>query len=538
MQTGEPGWGPTPNADARRDNRGRMTSSDDSTQPMTPTRGPAQTPPMPPGAAAGAAASATPLGAALGMAFVFGLACALYWSFVSNAVTQLELFLMTNANSSAIQLIADTLIIVLALAIPVAVLSVAWRRRGARSAGGFVIALVGLLVVALGPGALLYALALAAPVAPVAAQLASAIEPGVPLQIFVASPVIALLILSVSTLTISYTAVNVWGGARISARSRGAARALALARWEIVGLSASLGAMVYSVVRLSILDYFYTRLEELAFPQMLLRIFQQLQAPQLLVFTVIGALIGGALIRGAASSPTAEQADSARRPLGGGRLIGLGALMVALGLASSLWLPGVLIISYDAVTGPPDIAFLGVAALVPTLILIFALLAVFRRLGARAGWGVLSLAALSYAPLLFELLALGLAHRLGTNDMFALLLSGAPVALVFGVGVTLAAVFGAARAERWRLRAATIGALVGVGYALTYAVLAVSVLATPPGPCGGFGGCVLESAFRIGIPTTLIAYGAEGLGFALVGATVGGWLRASAPPARFVDIAG
>lgn len=542
METREPGWGTAPGARATRMDMGQPTNFNDQTQPMgwAPGAAPARTPPTTPPTQGLARAGWAPTGGALWMAFVFGLACALGWSLFSLELYQIAGSLIAATNSAASQPLVELLVIVLDLAIPIAVLWVAWRGRGMRRPGGFVGAFVTLLALALAPGALLYALSLAAPASPLAAQLASLIVPNVPLAIFAGSPVFALEVLATSSLTLTFAAVYAWGGIAPSAT-----RWLALVRWVVVGLSANLGAAVYGYTRYVILTYFYAEAGQAPLQQTLLKALEQFDLPRLLIYTVVGALLGGALIGGGDSSydPASEgvRAALARRPLGWGRLIGLGALMFALGLLSSLWLPAMLVISAQAVTPPPDVAFVGLAALVPTIILVFALRAVFRQLGARAGWGALGLAALSYLPLLLEALVFVLARRVGANDVLGLLISDAPVALAFGVGVALAAALGANDPIRWRRRATAIGALVGVGYAGVYVGLAVAARLTPPGPCSGFGGCVLEAAFQIGIPTFLIAYGAEGLGFALVGATVGGWLRARAPRApagRFTDIAG
>ena len=550
MGTMQPGRDSTLGVDVRSMYMRQASGANEQTQPLgwAPDVASGQTPPTTPPTQGPARAGWAPTGAALWMAFVFGLGCALYWSLSGNVFSQFELVLETSSNGDQIRLAVALLNFIVDLAVPVAVMLVVWRGRGAdRRNGGFVGAVVALVALALTPGALVYALTLTPSTAPFATTLLSWLAPGFPLQLF-ETPLFAILLLSPSVSILPLSAAYAWGATTRGQLKDSADRWLAPVRWVVVGLSATLGLMVYEFLRVFIFAFFYGESGKQALQQTYTLV-GRIGYSQLLVLSIIGALVGGALggigvvFAGAGMGRT--QVESARRPLRWGRLLALGAFLVALGVTTSLWLPG--IFSMNAVTPSPlpEFALLGLAALVPTIIIIVASSVVFRRFGARSGWRVSGMAALSYAPLLLDVLLLALLHNLETTNILGqildLLLSNAPVALMFGVGVTLTAVFGADDPARWRLRAAAIGALVGVGYALTYLALAVVQWKTPLGPCSGFGGCVLEGAFHLGVLTLLVTFGAEAFELALVGATVGGWLRARAPRAPaglFTDIAG
>ncbi len=145
------------------------------------------------------------------------------------------------------------------------------------------------------------------------------------------------------------------------------------------------------------------------------------------------------------------------------------------------------------------------------------------------------------APLVLELCVFGLMRHLDDNDILAVILSDSPLVLMYGVGVGLSAVFGSADPIRWRGYATAIGALSGLGFALTYALVAIVNDTTLASSCSETAACGWLTAFQAPTLNVLGVYALEALALALVGALVGGWLRASAPPAppaRFVDIAG
>lgn len=524
METTEPDWRP-------QSSTGALSASGGQGIDATATVS-GQAPPATPTPQPSASSPVAPLGAALWMAFVFGLSCATYWALVSNVLTvTLQLFVLSPRGDHP-DLLFATLGFLLVIAAPVAVIVVAWReRRRTGWGGGLVLALLALAVVSFGPATLVIALALTPQTTSLASALATWIDPFAPLDLFRAMPPLVVFGMAASVGPLALASAYAWG----AAPGGMALRWLAPLRWAAVGLSATLGYILVTFGLTLLRSFISYPQGQLALQQTVTVLNQQVSFSYLLALTLIASALGGALAwlgaraggDGADKAPLVER----RAPRRWGRIIGVGVLLVVLGMVSAAWLP--VLAWFEAIFfyGESSAVIVVVVALAPMLILIWAYLAM-RRVGAASAWRTVGVAALGATPLLFGVLMSVFAGKLSLATLAYLIYVGAQIGLVFGVGVTVGAIFGSAGPARWRGRASAIGALVGLGYALTmYALTNELAYGRTGAQCSGFVGCVLGMALVCSNESFIPTYGVYGLWLALAGGLVGGWLRARATAA-------
>jgi len=470
------------------------------------------------------------------MAFLYGLACAIYWSLLEASFNQLESSLQRTSNFTVAQSrIAIYTLYALQFALPVAMMVVAWRQGrdgGQRSAGRFVGALALLIGLCLTLAPLLNLLAAAPAIASPAMAFASALVAGYPTAGLL-TPFYLLGLLFPQPYMLAISATYVWGASRSGGSAGGANRWRAVIRWLEVGASAAIGYELYAVAKLVIYE-FITPLQIQSQLHSLLADSGILAIGVLVVASLLGAVIGGAFsgvrVRPDAPEPQATAAgrsaplDSATRP---GRMpVWLALALVLAGVFATLGLLANVVYGEVSSGSPPALAQLAAIALPPLLLTVVALIGVIRRLGARGSLGVLLLVALGYAPLLVETVEVVSARLPGGGDLTGLILDYAPMPLIFSLSVALVVFYGSRDPARWRRRAALMGALIGVGYAAVYLGLAIWARTTPLGPCYGLGGCYLQGAFRFIFTSVMETFAVTGFGLAMVGATVGGWLPA------------
>lgn len=510
---------------------GQFAGANAPTLPLPPE--PANAPPATPTQNAPSGFGWLPSGGALWMAFLFGVACNVVWSLIGTLIFLLLYSLEGQFNFGlplSITNIISVAVFVLVLAPVVGVLAVAGgqtlRGAGAARRAQALVALVFTLLLSVALGLFLpYLLPVFAlqydhpsPAQPGLALLASGLVP-----VGLGSQSFTILSLFQSAFLLALPAAYVWGRA---ARTGETSRWLALVRWMIVGLSALVGYLVLQVMSLLVEVYFLK-----APPQALLE--RLALIIPMFVLGCVAALVGGALaLPGRGITQPGAGAD--RQPVNATMLPQqtrrmrqfwlVGAIAVALGLLTSL---GILGAFYLGVPGPsvplPFVALILLPLVIPALSMLAALIFAVRRLGVFRWLVAFVLMVCSLATSLVIIVS---PFAPDSQNTLNVLFDPATTTTVFGIALGLGIVFSRASTSGWRVRAASTGWWLGLGFAFPFAVLVVAFLIAPPGQCFA-GACGLPILYPISLIIILIEQLLEGLALALVGATLGGWLRAS-----------
>jgi len=474
-----------------------------------------------------------PTGSALWMAFLYGVAGEVMWTLIGELFALLTITLQSRFNFGLplyVTNLENVAFVFLVMIPPLSVLLVASGRalRGASAAqrgqavGALLIALLMSLAFGAIPPYLLYLLAFQFHQPSLAQPFLSLLDPRLSIA-DLNQPTELVFELRQPAFLLALPAVCVWGR---RTRTGMAIRWLAPLRWLLVGLSAIVGYIVFELLVVLITDVFITfPLTEFGTnsPQPLQIFWGQLTSiTPLVVIGCVAALVGGALsllIRRRGRPEAATGAPPADTQPQRGRLVWL---VGALGLLIALGAIGVGYLALT-VTSLSFVAQILLPLLLPLLIMLVTLFFAFRLLGVGRSLASVGLMVCSLAPL--PLVFITLTPTPGSSDQIALF-DPALATSLFGVALGLGVVFGR-NGVRWRWRSAGVGALLGGGFLLPTVALAMLLHFTPPGACYGGEGCGLGILFaQFGIPALLFEQASEAVALALVGATLGGWLRA------------